>query len=152
MAVINLGHVVGPQGPKGDTGPQGPKGATGATGPQGPKGDPADLKKSEVVISLGYGLKGTLIKTGQVVTLDCNTNQTGKRADGSAKLNETIPSGYRPENFRVIPACVNIGSNLETTRTMYQWIYPDGTMRYTSKGLNAAPLTISFSDTWITKE
>ncbi|ENZ5663526.1 hypothetical protein ACGWY0_002824 [Enterococcus hirae] len=140
MAIINLGHVVGPQGPKGDT------------GPQGPKGDPADLKKSEVTVSLGYGLKGTLRKTGKVVTLDCNTNQTVKRPDGSNNLNETIPSGYRPENFRVIPVCVNIGSALETTRFMYQWIYPDGTMKYTAKGLNAAPLTISFSDTWITKE
>ncbi|EOL47814.1 hypothetical protein [Enterococcus caccae] len=103
-------------------------------------------------IPLGFGVIGGLNRVGNLVTLSVHANQNNTRSNGQSNLAEKIPLGYRPTQMQCIPAMISIGKTIETGRFLTQIIRPDGSMQTYNKGMDVAPLSISFSTTWITND
>ena len=103
-------------------------------------------------IPIGYGVTGTLYRTGNIVRLEINSNQTESRGNGSQKLGETIPLGYVPRISTQGEAVMMIGPNFRgTSKLMFNFI-STGEIYVYSESMNASPINVVMSVQWISQD
>lgn len=103
-------------------------------------------------INVGYGLKATATRLGDLVTLSVNSNQTISMGNGYLKLSEVIPLGFRPIVDVTMDMKITIAQNFEENRRRFQLIHGNGTMEVFAKNMNVTPLTCWGTITYMTDD